>query len=48
MAMSKFEKVKHYYDTGLWSISRVRDAVIKDWITSEQYAEITGKEYDDE
>ena len=43
--MSKFEKVKKYYDNGLWNIHRVRDAVIKEWITPEQFQEITGRLY---
>lgn len=29
----KFEKVKHYYDTGLWGESAVRKAAAKGWIT---------------
>lgn len=48
MAMSKFEKVKNYYDNGLWSISRVHDAVVKGYITAEQYAGITGEEFEEE
>lgn len=43
--MSKFEKVKYYYDHGLWSIERVYNAVIKNWITAEQYEIITGYEF---
>lgn len=44
--MSKnYEKVKYYYDRGLWDISRVREAVIKGWITAEEYYLITGEEY---
>lgn len=46
MAMTKFEKVKYYYDNGLWSIRKVRDAVEKGWITPAQFEEITGKVYD--
>lgn len=43
--MSKnFEKVKEYYEKGLWSTARVRHAVGK-WITTEEYREITGEEY---
>ena len=42
--MSKnFEKVKAYYDRGLWSVKRVKSAVGK-WITSDEYKEITGEE----
>lgn len=32
----KFELVKRYYDEGLWSAERVRNAVGK-WITQEEY-----------
>lgn len=42
----KFQKVKNYYDRGLWSISRVRDSVEKEWITSEEFEEITGEIYE--
>lgn len=43
--MSKnYEKVKGYYNKGLWSIERVHSAVGK-WITKEEYSEITGQEY---
>lgn len=47
-AKSKFEKVRGYYDKGLWGISRVRDSVKKGWITPEQFFEITGKVYEEE
>jgi uncharacterized XkdX family phage protein len=40
-----FEKVKHYFDRGLWSAPMVKMAVKKGVITKEQYTEITGKEY---
>lgn len=39
-----YEKVKHYYDDGLWDISRVRKAVGK-WITEEEFELITGEKY---
>lgn len=43
--MSKnFEKVKGYYERGMWSIERVRAAVGK-WITAEEYEQITGEAY---
>lgn len=41
----KFEKVKKYYDDGLWNEYRVRMAVVKGWITPEEFEQITGKEY---
>ena len=44
-----FEKIKRFYDAGLWSKKRVRDAVKKPtrrpWITEEEYLEITGETY---
>ena len=39
-----YQKVKHYYDKGLWSIERVYAAVGK-WITEAEYLEITGFTY---
>jgi len=44
--MSWFEKVKFYYERGLWDIERVKNAVIKGKITAEQFKEITGQDYD--
>ena len=41
----KFDKVKFYYDNGNWSKDRVREAVVKGWITSEEYLEIVGEDY---
>ena len=40
-----FDKVKGYYDNGLWSVERVRAAVGK-WITMDEYLEITGEDYE--
>jgi uncharacterized XkdX family phage protein len=40
-----FEKVKNYYDSGLWNKARVRNAVVKAWITEEEYFEIVGENY---
>lgn len=42
----KFELVKRYYDQGLWSKARVRNAVVKEWITAEEYELITGEVYE--
>ena len=42
---SKFQKVKYYYDNGLWDINRVRNAVVKNWITAEEFEQITGESY---
>ena len=44
--MSKnYDKVKYYYDTKRWNVDMIRNAVIKGWITEEEYTEITGLEY---
>lgn len=46
--MSKmYEKIKKYYDTGLWSEERVRNMVIKGIITANEYASIVGEEYEE-
>ena len=41
----KFEKVKRYYDNGLWNKEMVHNAVVKGWITAEEYEIITGEVY---
>ena len=38
-----FEKIKKYYEAGVWSEERVREAVAKNVITAEQFKAITGK-----
>lgn len=38
----KYLKVKEYYDKGYWTKKQVHDAVIKGWITEEEYEEIVG------
>ena len=44
--MSKiYDKIKSYYDSGLWSEVRVRNMVIKGIITEEEYKSIIDKEY---
>ena len=42
----KFNKVKRYYDSGLWNKAMVANAVIKGWITAEEYKQITGEVYE--
>ena len=44
MHSKNFDKVKRYYDEGLWSITKVRNAVGK-WITPAEFKEITGENY---
>ena len=41
-----FEKVKGYFDSGLWSLERVRNAVVKGWITAGEYEIITAEDTD--
>lgn len=40
-----FYKVKNWYDTGYWKEPRVREAVVKGWITEDEYKEIVGENY---
>ncbi len=41
----KYALVKKYYDKGLWSKAMVANAVVKEWITAEEYELITGEPY---
>ena len=43
--MDWFEKVKFYYDEGLWNEQRVRNVVGK-VLSVEEYEEIVGEPYD--
>ena len=38
-----FDKIKLYYEIGVWSEQRVREAVAKGIINGEQFKDITGK-----
>ena len=40
-----FERIKYYYEAGLWAKPMVKNAVKKGVITKEQYEEITGEAY---
>lgn len=42
---AKFKTVQTFYIRGAWSIEKVRNAVIKNWITAEEFKEITGEDY---
>lgn len=47
--MSKnYAKVKKFYDRGLWSEARVKNAVRARWITPAEYELITGEKYIEE
>lgn len=46
----KFEMVRRFYNTfyngeRLWSIEKVRNAVVKGWISAEEFSEITKEAY---
>lgn len=41
-----FDKIKRWYDMGLWTKEMVKNAVKKGVITPEQYKEITGEVYE--
>ena len=41
----KYEKIKEYFNRGVWSKERVHDAVDKDIITKKEYESITGEKY---
>ena len=45
MKSAKFAKVKKHYDDGFWNIEMVRLAVTKEWITEEEFTEITGEAF---
>lgn len=40
-----YEKVKRFYDMGLYTKAQVRKFVEKGKLTAEEYKEITGEEY---
>lgn len=44
----KFELVKSYWDNLTWNETRLRNAVVKLWITPEEFTEITGIDYGSE
>ena len=41
----KFELVKRYYEAGAWKKKAVKNAVVKGWITDDEYEEIVGDPY---
>ena len=42
---AKFETVKKYYDMGMWTEAKVKNAVVKGWITADEFKLITGEDY---
>lgn len=41
----RYYDVKEYYENGYWKKKAVRNAVVKGWITTAEYEEITGEVY---
>lgn len=41
----KYDLVKNYYESGQWKKKAVKNAVKRNWITAEEYEEITGEVY---
>lgn len=42
MHSKDFETFKHYYELGLWTEEKLRNAVGKGRLTAEEFKEITG------
>lgn len=42
---AKFELLKKYFDYGLWNKEKLKNAVIKDWISKDEFELITDEEY---
>lgn len=40
-----YDKVRGFYNGGYWNEARVKNAVVKGWITENEYEEITGEAY---
>lgn len=40
-----FDKVRAYWLAKLWNVTKVRNAVVKQWITADEFKEITGIDY---
>ena len=40
-----FQKIKLYYEGGLWNKEMVKNAVVKGKITADEYEIITGEKY---
>lgn len=45
MMSAMYKKISLYYKRGYWSAERVAEAVVKGWITAEEYETITGEAY---
>ena len=45
MPSKNYWKVKEWFDLQVWNEDRLRNAVVKGWITKKEFKEITGKDY---
>lgn len=45
MTTTWFDRIKDYYERGLWTKEMTRNAVVKGKITTEEYEIITGEDY---
>lgn len=43
--MLTLEKIKSYFDRGLWTAEMVSNGVVKGKITADEYKQITGLDY---
>lgn len=41
----KYDLLKSYWDQGLWNEIRMRNAVVKNWLTAAEFKQITGLSY---
>ncbi len=46
MHSKNYYKVKEWFGLHVWNEDRVRNAVVKNWITKDEFKEITGKDYE--
>lgn len=42
-----FDRIKRFYERGLWDKERVKDAVRTNTITEEEYEQIVGEPFED-
>jgi hypothetical protein len=42
---NRFESIQSFYDSGAWDTQKLRDAVMKNWITKEEFRIITGHDF---
>lgn len=45
MASKHYTMVKQFYDDGIWILEMVKNAVVKNWITADEFKTITGEDY---